>query len=83
MKFRTGFLLGAGIGYVLGAKAGRKRYDQIVAAGAKFRSNGSVKKVTDVAERTTRRSRGLAGDGLVRAAETVRAKAANGQPDSK
>ena len=32
MGFRTGLIIGAGIGYVLGAKAGRERYEQIVAA---------------------------------------------------
>ncbi len=29
MSFRTGFIVGAAVGYVLGAKAGRERYDQI------------------------------------------------------
>ena len=37
MKFRTGLIVGLGIGYVLGAKAGRDRYDQIVNASAKRR----------------------------------------------
>ncbi len=90
MKFRTGLVVGLGVGYVLGAKAGRKRYEQIVAMGSKLRSNESVKKAADFAERGTRRPRGFAGDGLVKAAETVRTRAvsdrtvANGaQPDSR
>ena len=29
MGFRRGFLIGAGVGYVLGARAGRERYEQI------------------------------------------------------
>ena len=83
MKFRTGIVIGLAIGYVLGAKAGTQRYEQLVAAGAKFRSHDSVTKATEVAERTTRTARGMAGRGLVKAAEAVRTKTANGQPDSK
>ena len=29
MRFRTGLVVGLGIGYYLGAKAGRSRYEQI------------------------------------------------------
>ena len=31
MAFKSGLVIGVGIGYVLGAKAGRERYEQIVA----------------------------------------------------
>ncbi len=30
MAFKTGIVIGLGVGYVLGAKAGRDRYEQIV-----------------------------------------------------
>jgi len=30
MAFKTGLVVGLGVGYVLGAKAGRDRYEQIV-----------------------------------------------------
>jgi hypothetical protein len=30
MGFKTGMIIGLGVGYVLGAKAGRDRYEQIV-----------------------------------------------------
>ncbi|MFQ5948353.1 MAG: hypothetical protein ACE5KX_05795 [Acidimicrobiia bacterium] len=30
MRFRAGFCIGLGVGYVLGAKAGRERYEEIV-----------------------------------------------------
>jgi hypothetical protein len=83
MKFRTGLVVGLAAGYVLGAKAGRERYDKIVAVSNRFTANESVRKAADVAERTTRRPRGMAGDGLVQVARTVRAKAEPPQPDSK
>ena len=31
MAFKTGLVIGLGAGYVLGAKAGRERYEQILA----------------------------------------------------
>lgn len=83
MKFRTGLVVGLAAGYVLGAKAGRERYDKIVAMSNKLRANESVRRAADVAERTTRRPRGMAGDGLVHVARTVRDKAETTQPDSR
>lgn len=32
MSFKAGFIVGAAVGYVMGAKAGRQRYDQIMDA---------------------------------------------------
>lgn len=90
MKFRTGLVVGLGVGYVLGAKAGRQRYEQIMAFVSRLRSNESVRKAADVAERSTRQPRRIAGDGLVKAADAVRMQAATkrsdtygAQPDSK
>jgi hypothetical protein len=40
VAFKSGFVIGAGVGYVLGTKAGRERYQQIVdRAGSLFRSD--------------------------------------------
>lgn len=36
MGFKTGLLIGAAAGYVLGAKAGRERYQQIMDGWARF-----------------------------------------------
>ena len=82
MKFRTGLVIGLAAGYVLGAKAGRERYEKIVAVSNKFKTNKSVRKAAEVAERTTRKPRGMAGDGLVRVAKTVKSKAATVQPEA-
>ncbi|WP_216216252.1 hypothetical protein [Amycolatopsis aidingensis] len=38
----TKFLLGAAIGYVLGARAGRERYDQLVRTYRKFADHPAV-----------------------------------------
>jgi hypothetical protein len=48
-------LLGAGaVGYVLGAKAGRGRYDQIMAQAQKLRSNPTVQQKVDEAKHTAK-----------------------------
>jgi hypothetical protein len=76
MKFRTGLITGLIIGFLLGARAGRERYDQVVAAYNKIRSNDTVRKTTDLAEQSTRKSRAAAGNTLVSTADTIRQRAA-------
>lgn len=76
MKFRLGLIIGLIIGFLAGARAGRERYDQIVAAYNKARSNEQVRDVTELAERSTRGTRAAAGRGMVSVADSVRVKAA-------
>ena len=76
MKFRLGLIIGLAIGFLAGARAGRERYDQLVAAFNKTRSNEQVREATAVAERSTRKPRAAAGRGMVSVADTVRARAA-------
>jgi hypothetical protein len=47
MKFRSGLLVGLGAGYVLGTKAGRERYQQIVEATRAFMDNPGMQRLTD------------------------------------
>jgi hypothetical protein len=47
--FRRGILLGLGIGYLQGAKAGRQRYDQIKESMDKLQKTPAVKQITDTA----------------------------------
>jgi len=75
MKFRLGLVVGLIIGFLAGARAGRERYEQIIAAFNKARSNEQVRDATAVAEEKTRKPRAAAGRGLVSVADTVRAKA--------
>ena len=41
------FLIGAAVGYVLGTKAGRERYEQIKQASKQFSENPTVHDATD------------------------------------
>lgn len=52
MKFKSGLLVGFGAGYVLGAKAGRERYQQIVEATRAFMENPGVQRFTDEVGKT-------------------------------
>jgi hypothetical protein len=45
MAFKTGLIIGAAAGYVLGAKAGRERYEQILDAWAKFSGNDRIQEL--------------------------------------
>ena len=44
---KLGMVVGAGIGYVLGTKAGRERYEQITASARQLLDKPQVKKVMD------------------------------------
>ncbi len=76
MKFRLGLIMGLIIGFLAGARAGRERYDQLVAAFKKIRSNEQMQQATDLAERSTRKTRAAAGNTLVGTADTIRERAA-------
>jgi len=52
MKFKSGLLLGFGAGYVLGAKAGKERYQQILEATRAFRENPGIQRLTEQINQT-------------------------------
>jgi hypothetical protein len=68
MRFKSGFLVGLGAGYVFGAKAGQERYQQIVDAAGKLRENPGVQRLTGEVNKTV-------SAGKDRVAETASAKA--------
>ena len=68
MRFKSGFLVGLGAGYVLGTKAGQERYQQIVDAAGKLRENPGVQRLTGEVNKTVSVSKD-------RVAETAAAKA--------
>lgn len=47
MRGRILFVAGAGVGYVLGARAGRRRYEQIKAGAEKLWNDPNVQKSVD------------------------------------
>jgi hypothetical protein len=47
MGFKTGLLVGFGIGYVLGTKAGRERYEELKASWEQFVGKPTVQSVVD------------------------------------
>jgi hypothetical protein len=54
MGYRAMFVVGLAVGYVLGAKAGRERYDQIMKAGQQVAGHPAVQKATQtVTTKTT------------------------------
>lgn len=47
MRFRSGVLVGAAIGYVLGARAGRERYEQVKRWAGQARKHPAVAQLAD------------------------------------
>ncbi|MCP4303758.1 MAG: hypothetical protein GY926_20350 [bacterium] len=74
MKLRTAVVFG--IGYLLGAKAGRDRYEQLRRTYRRATSNESVRKVIDqgkdIVDSSTTQVRGAAADQLRNAGEVIR-----------
>ena len=61
MAFKSGLIVGLGAGYVLGARAGRERYDQIRALWHQVSDSPAVQRATEKAREaaTTGTQRGL------------------------
>lgn len=55
MRGKATFLVGLAIGYVLGTRAGRERYEQIVRAAQRVRSNPTVQEAAGVVQAQTTR----------------------------
>ncbi len=76
MRFRTGLAIGFGVGYVLGAKAGRERYHQIQRAWQKVTDDPVVGKVVAqgraAVDISTAAAREAISNGLNQASEKVR-----------
>jgi hypothetical protein len=82
MGFKTGLLVGLGVGYVFGAKAGRERYEELRASWDQFvgspRVQAAVDKGREVVE--TGKDRGL--QAVDRATGTVKERLEGGKTAS-
>jgi len=77
MRFKAGFIAGLIVGIVIGARMGKERYDKLVARMRSTLQSETVQQATDLAERSTRKSRAAAGRGLVGIADTMRENASS------
>lgn len=76
MKFRHGLLIGAAAGYVLGAKAGRNRYEQIRKVTSTVAAVPPVRQLIDetkeLADAGTNKAREIMSDQLHSVSDHVR-----------
>ncbi|MDB1087716.1 YtxH domain-containing protein [Streptomyces sp. ACA25] len=56
MRKRLMFMAGAAVGYVLGAKAGRERYEQLSGAAQRFMGNPAVRNTMESAAQNGRQA---------------------------
>lgn len=81
MRFRSGLFIGLAIGYVLGARAGRERYERIAAAGRALSRSAPAQQVSAEVRKTASRAGGAieakAADGVAKVTDRVRS---NGNP---
>ncbi|MEU8586897.1 YtxH domain-containing protein [Streptomyces sp. NPDC048664] len=75
MRYRLTFVTGLVLGYVLGTRAGRERYEQLRKAARQFAQNPAVR---NTAETAAQQSREIAG----KAIHTMSHKVGDRMPDS-
>ncbi len=78
MAFKSGLIVGFGAGYVLGAKAGRERYDQIRAFWHTLSGSPAVQRATEKAKEAastgTQRGLSLIQTGVGKTGSAVRTR---------
>jgi hypothetical protein len=74
MRYRLTFITGVAVGYVLGARAGRERYEQLRKSARRVAQNPAVR---NTVESAGQQSRALAA----KAADKVTAKVGHRLPD--
>ncbi|WP_016906623.1 hypothetical protein [Streptomyces xiaopingdaonensis] len=64
MRYRLTFAAGLAVGYVLGSKAGRERYEQLAAATRRIAENPAVRNAGEAAVQTGREAAAKAVDAV-------------------
>jgi hypothetical protein len=76
MKMRTGLVIGFAVGYVLGAKAGRERYEQIRKVATAVAENPPINKLIEesraLADAGATKARSAISDQLQNASDSIR-----------
>ncbi|NLU69229.1 YtxH domain-containing protein [Streptomyces sp. HNM0574] len=75
MRYRLTFAAGLAVGYVLGTRAGRERYERLREAGRRMAENPAVRNATEVAAQSGR-------EAASKAAGVVTDKLGSRLPDS-
>ncbi|MGW1884836.1 YtxH domain-containing protein [Streptomyces sp. NPDC001970] len=60
MRYRITFIAGVAVGYVLGTRAGRERYEQLKKSAREFTQNPAVRNAAESAAQTSREVAGKA-----------------------
>ncbi|GAA0458164.1 MULTISPECIES: YtxH domain-containing protein [Streptomyces] len=75
MRYRLTFIAGLAIGYVLGTRAGRERYEQLRKSARRIAQNPAVRNTAESAAQTGR-------EAATKAYDTVSAKVGDKMPNS-
>ncbi len=79
MKLKTGLIIGFGAGYVLGAKAGRERYEQIKTIAEKIAATDTAQQLLEKGEAVVdigaARAKQIMSEGVATAAEKIKERA--------
>ena len=84
MRFRLGLILGIGIGYVLGTRAGRERYEQIREGWSRFSGSPTVRRAAgrtkDMAGEQGKRALQVVQQGVEKAGAAVKDRLSKDEP---
>ncbi|MGH8874736.1 MAG: YtxH domain-containing protein [Acidimicrobiia bacterium] len=80
LRFKTGLILGGAVGYVLGARAGRERYEQIARLARRASQHPAVAQLTEQAVALVDAGRNTLAGGLSAGSGALREAAATDPP---